>query len=132
MHSICRNCWNVATYKRKVHRKWEDWNRLFLDCCRIVLFLTGPHWSMYEVDLAVSVVPFISNWKVQDLIKYCLTSGASSIAAIFENRLDNIYKTIQKWEMSQPDQQLLTATERPTWWHCVLVNIDTRTKRVHD
>jgi hypothetical protein len=34
IYSICRCCWNVATYK------WENWNHLF---CRKVSFLTAPH-----------------------------------------------------------------------------------------
>jgi len=35
----------------------ENLNHLF---CRKVLFFTGPHYRLYEVDLVVPMVSFIS------------------------------------------------------------------------
>jgi hypothetical protein len=45
MYSICRCCWNVATYKWNVHNV-ENWNHLF---CRNFSFLTDPHGQFSSV-----------------------------------------------------------------------------------
>ena len=56
---ISRHCWNVATYKWKVHTGKIEIMSF------VVVFLTAPHSisshrSSYEADLSVSVVSFIS------------------------------------------------------------------------
>jgi hypothetical protein len=54
-----RHCWNVATYKWKVHTGKIEIMSF------VVVFLTAPHSisshrSSYDADLSVSVVSFIS------------------------------------------------------------------------
>jgi hypothetical protein len=56
---ISRHCWNVATYKWKVHTGKIEIMSF------VVVSLTAPHSisshrSSYEADLSVSVVSFIS------------------------------------------------------------------------
>jgi hypothetical protein len=56
---ISRHCWNVATYKWKVHTGKIEIVSF------VVVSLTAPHSisshrSSYEADLSVSVVSFIS------------------------------------------------------------------------
>ena len=67
IYSICRCCWNVATYKLKVHNR-ENWNHLF--CHNVSCFIAsqcqlgGVGQGMKQTYFRVSSDPIFSRFAI--------------------------------------------------------------------
>jgi hypothetical protein len=58
----CRYCWNVATYKLKIHNGKIEIICFVLEICPIRPSLSmARYMSRYEADLSASVISFISS-----------------------------------------------------------------------